>query len=360
MATATFGFVVPLSAYLIERGIAPALVFDRIREEWPDVDFETGGDLNRRIPLDAVARLLESAAEVADDRAFGAKYALAFPEGTSGVYGHVMLTASTVREMLEHGIKFVELSISPINVGCGRVMGGNRYTIDLLTAGRVPYVQFAGFILSVLLQRIRRAAGPAWMPAHVGFVHREPEPEALAEYHRRFGPYLEFDLPLYEFVVQDQILDLPNPTVLPGLQETVLGAATKLLAEHKAEAENFVGEVRRALLSNMRDDRLIQLGIIARDLGISTRTLQLRLKRHETTFEQVLSNVRMELAMELLRDSSLPLGIISGRLGFSEPSAFTRWASGRFDMTPSELRQRLRDERDVPPLTGNNLVRHHT
>jgi AraC-like DNA-binding protein len=45
---------------------------------------------------------------------------------------------------------------------------------------------------------------------------------------------------------------------------------------------------------------------------------------------------------------------IASLLGFSELSAFTRWAQRRFGATPSSLRQRLRSGGALPQLPGND------
>lgn len=340
-ATNTLGFVVPLKAYLASRGVCAEDVFGPVRTKWPDVDLDSIDDLDRRIPLELTCRILEAAAQATGDEAFGLKYAAAFPEGTSGLYGHVLLSAPTVRGMLDDGMKYVELSISPIDVGSRPEGRGAAYTVGLQQPGTVPLVQFGDFILAVLMQRIRRAAGPAWVPMRASFAHKRPSPPALDEFRRLFGWNLEFDGTSYEFAVSKEVLDLPNPAVLPGLRKTVLRAAERVLQEQRSQT-SFEGRVKLTLLRNMRDDRLCKLVQVARDLGLSARTLQLRLKAESTTFQHVLADVREELAMELLRDSSLPLSVISTRLGFSEPSAFTRWASKKFEMPPSELRTRLR------------------
>ena len=63
---------------------------------------------------------------------------------------------------------------------------------------------------------------------------------------------------------------------------------------------------------------------IARRLGWSERTLQLRLRDEETSFAQLLDEVRAGLARMHLEDSRLAVFEVAFLLGFSEPSAFNR------------------------------------
>jgi len=57
---------------------------------------------------------------------------------------------------------------------------------------------------------------------------------------------------------------------------------------------------------------------------MSSRTLQRRLEREDTTFTEVLDGVREELARSLLPDHALSLAEIAYRIGFSDLATFSR------------------------------------
>jgi AraC-like DNA-binding protein len=78
-------------------------------------------------------------------------------------------------------------------------------------------------------------------------------------------------------------------------------------------------EVRRAVETGKPE-----LGAVARALGMSTRTVQRRLRVEGTSFHGVVANVREELARNYLTNHTLTLVQVSVLLGFSEASAFTR------------------------------------
>src|SRR3712207_2118189 len=63
---------------------------------------------------------------------------------------------------------------------------------------------------------------------------------------------------------------------------------------------------------------------VARELNMSTRTLQRRLADEGVQFQQLLEAVRHEMAKEYLRASSLPLNEIAFLLGYKEASSFHR------------------------------------
>lgn len=60
-------------------------------------------------------------------------------------------------------------------------------------------------------------------------------------------------------------------------------------------------------------------------LGIGERSLQRKLKRHETSFQQVFAQVRLQQAQGYLSYSSLSILHISQLLGFKEQSSFNHF-----------------------------------
>ncbi|MCB1512110.1 MAG: helix-turn-helix transcriptional regulator, partial [Hyphomicrobiaceae bacterium] len=159
-----------------------------------------------------------------------------------------------------------------------------------------------------------------------------------------FGEKLIFDAQSFEIEVDNNILSLPNPGTVMGLQATVQQVADRALYERR-EATGFAGQVLQQIRRQLRDEAPLQLDAIAEALATTPRTMQLRLKQHNTTFEKLVGDVRERLAEELLRDTNLPIGEIAHRLGFAEQSGFARWTKTHFQMPPSEFRERLRRSR---------------
>ena len=81
-----------------------------------------------------------------------------------------------------------------------------------------------------------------------------------------------------------------------------------------------------------------QIGEIARQLGVSRRTLSRRLAAEGQSFGEILDSLRFELAKRYLHEQDLPFSEISWLLGYRETAAlnhaFKRW-SGK---TPTQAR----------------------
>ena len=77
---------------------------------------------------------------------------------------------------------------------------------------------------------------------------------------------------------------------------------------------------------------------VAKDLLMSSRTLQRRLGEEGSKFNDALNETRKELAQQYIQDDSLPIKEISYLLGFSEAANFTRAYKRWTGTTPSDDR----------------------
>jgi AraC-like DNA-binding protein len=80
------------------------------------------------------------------------------------------------------------------------------------------------------------------------------------------------------------------------------------------------------------------IGLVARQMGLHTRTLQRRLDQQGSRFEEIIDRLRRERASELLPHSVVPLSQVGELLGYSEQSSFIRACRRWFGRTPQALR----------------------
>ncbi|OUS28201.1 hypothetical protein A9Q99_11715 [Gammaproteobacteria bacterium 45_16_T64] len=80
---------------------------------------------------------------------------------------------------------------------------------------------------------------------------------------------------------------------------------------------------------------------VAERLGVSTRTLDRRLKNAGVSWQELLDGLRAQLAIEYLSDQELTIAQIAEKLGFSEVRAFQRRFKIWTSMTPSSYRKQL-------------------
>ncbi len=115
---------------------------------------------------------------------------------------------------------------------------------------------------------------------------------------------------------------LPFLTASDGMWETFEPELRRRLAELDASA-TLAERVRSALLESLPSGEASIL-VIAKRLGVSSRSLQRKLRAEETTYKEVVRTTREELALHYLTKTKLAYAEISFLIGFEEPSSFFR------------------------------------
>ena len=150
--------------------------------------------------------------------------------------------------------------------------------------------------LASMLVLLRRGSGTALSPVRVDLM-RPRSDEAMLR--RFYGCDIRFGQPRDALVLATSQLDVP---FLAPNADLVAVLVPSLEAKLKPrQSESFVDEVTRAIVRRMAGDRP-SVQKIARELAVSTRTLQRRLGERGTTYQQVLDDARHDAALRLLRE----------------------------------------------------------
>jgi AraC-like DNA-binding protein len=116
--------------------------------------------------------------------------------------------------------------------------------------------------------------------------------------------------------------------VTPGLAEAFadigLGSTT---------GERVKAALKRSLASGRPD-----IGLIARDMGMSERTLQRRITEEATSFRALLVEARRELGLQLLADPEMQVDDVTYMLGYQDTTSFYRAFKEWEGLSPGEWR----------------------
>jgi AraC-like DNA-binding protein len=165
---------------------------------------------------------------------------------------------------------------------------------------------------------------------------RGPPPSYRARYQEVFGCPVLFDQP--DDVLTFRASDLALPLVsandeVAGLVEASVEAALSDMSE----AQGAAARVRAALGQLLRGD-IPEMVEVARQLGMSDRTLQRRLLDEGTSYSRLLDEVRRELACRYLTSARVGLSEIAYLLGFANPNSFFRAFKRWTGTTPDAYR----------------------
>ena len=176
-------------------------------------------------------------------------------------------------------------------------------------------------------------------PVRICFSHEDPGAEFHQDFQELFRCPVEFNADRTCLVTNQETnaLQIQQPAD-PELRQTLEMHAMKLMSE--SPRQNVTREVL-SLLEKMLPYGPVNQEKIARQLGISTKTLQRKLLQEDTGYQQLLDRYRRETAMHKLRHTNMSVQNIADLLGFSEPRSLSRKFREWTGKTPGEVRKEM-------------------
>ena len=194
--------------------------------------------------------------------------------------------------------------------------------------------------LAVLVELGRRGAQFPIKPKQIDLKQRRGRGNAHEAY---FNCPIEFRASRNAIVLHSQDLDRSFVTYNAELLEMV---QTEL--EKKARGcrglERSASEQVKWLLRQMLAGGRPDIADVARELGLSVRTLQRRIVEERTTFRDLLLAVRQELVREYLTRPGIQINEVAFLLGYEDTNSFYRAFRNWEGTTPSHWRT---DSREV-------------
>jgi AraC-like DNA-binding protein len=205
-----------------------------------------------------------------------------------------------------------------------------------------PPLLDAAFMSSLELGR-RGAQKPLLRPLRVELSRNADHREM---YEAAFGCPVKFKARRDAIVFRSSDLDLPFVSYNAELLEMLTQQLDHQLEQRKKKrsCSDQVKWVLKRLLGGHRPE-VIE---VAKELGMSSRTLQRRITDEGTNFRQLLSEARRELAQYYLKEPSLSVSEIAYLLSYEDPSSFFRAFQEWEGTTPGEWKAAYRPR--IPKL----------
>jgi len=284
--------------------------------------------------LRAIANLLAS---VPEPEALGLEAGPRYHLTTYGILGYAMVSASTFRESIEVGLRYLDLTyaFAPIRAEAD----GDDL---LLVLGEDPDI--APEVTRFLVQREAAAIHTlqreilGW-PAHprdVRFRHGAT-PAALTKYTELFGTDPVFDADRNVIALDANQLDAPLLQADLHTAAMTQQMCSEILDSRQARV-GLAGRVRDLIVGSMRNPP--SLADTAAVLHMSPRTLRRRLSHEGTTLRQLIEEVRSTLAAELITGGRLTVAEVARRLGYLEVSSFSQAFRRWYGVSPRAFQSR--------------------
>ena len=180
----------------------------------------------------------------------------------------------------------------------------------------------------------REVSSKSFTPIEVYFKH--PAPDTITAHEAYFGCLVHYESDRDALLVSTETLQTPNKLG----DETIARFFDMHLEEEvsKLEAERSLDYRVRNLISRALSEGVPAISDIARDLGMSGRTLQRRLAEEGYTFLTLVEESRRQLAERLLQQTAYSLAEVAFMTGYSEQSAFNRAFKRWSGQTPRSYR----------------------
>lgn len=309
---------VDIDAFLHSLGVDPASV------KSPDA----------YIPIETYLLIQDEAANYVNDPYFGLHMGEFAEVGSWSILGYMMMNCKTLGEAFEKSTRYSRIIGNLIE---GNVhLGFNKIKVTLWTPPHAPKMSRHCFeaTISSSVRLMRTLTGVKLSPLEVTFIY--PEPESRSEYERIFHCPVHFGQKENTFTLAMSVVNTPILLANPGLLEYFEKYAQDFLADMDRQNEH-ARAVTKIILARM-DDEALSINKVAKEMAVSVRTLQNRLKEEGVVFSELLTDTRQRLAKKYLQEN-YTVEQITYLLGFSEPSVFRKAFKKWSGVTPREYRE---------------------
>lgn len=273
------------------------------------------------------------AAALIKDPAMGVRTGFFAHPSHLGALGYAWLASSSLRTALKRARRFSRMFHEHVELcleeSPDRVLIFHRMSKVPTRPNLVGDGQVAG-----LLALCRASFGESLLPLEVTF--RREEPSNPAPWVELFGGNLKFGQARNSLAISaadaDRELTTSNPAMV-SLHEQIIQRHLM-----KMDRENLVNRARLHIMEQLPSGRVME-DKAARDLNVSKRSLQRKLREEGETFRSLLTQVRMSLADRYLQNEDYSVTEIAFLLGYTDTSAFSRAFKTWFGHSPTRARE---------------------
>lgn len=189
------------------------------------------------------------------------------------------------------------------------------------------------FAVADMADAIERLGLTGPKPRAVHLLHAAPND--VTPFTAFYGVTPRFNAAHYELVYEPGLAALPIRSFNSRLRDYFDEECKRILNEH-ATGDNLVEQVRKRLVHSM-DGGDASIEAVAKQLGLSARSLQRRLSDEGTRYNDLLNTVREEFAKRYLARGTISASEVAYLIGFTEPPAFFKAFKRWTGMTPREF-----------------------
>jgi AraC-like DNA-binding protein len=307
------------------------------------------GGLDEHVPLSQYFALWDAAMADGRHRHLPIRAATALGTDSFGVIGFACMTSPTIAEGFARLTRYYNVLSTAAHWSLETEGKRVLLMFSIAQSPGLGASAAAEFALAEAIHFGRMVAARPLPVVETRFVHAAPADDSHHRNH--FRSPIVWNAPHSALVLERDAFEVPLAKSDPHLLAYFERQADELASRHKSE-EALSARVQRIVVKVLPSGPPA-LEDVARQLGISARSLRRHLAEEETSFQGLVEQTRTDLAKRYLQDPRLTVSEIAFLVGFSDLSPFQRAFRRWTDLTPGAYR-----ERAIALVTERTAHRH--
>ncbi len=276
---------------------------------------------NSKISPSQYCILVSNALELTGDPALGLRIFQQADLNWHGFWGYAIMSSPTLGDASRISHKFWELNGSLVKTEFNEEK--EICTWDIHPAFPMKDHRVMVYAVEEWLSAVQRdvnfMTGQDLIANEIRLAY--PEPEYSRLYRETFKCPIHFNCPTNRLSFLSKYLKLSLVTTNSEVAQLCVQQCEKMLAE-LSRSDELIDTIWRLIV--ISPGHYTKADVIAKQLGISSRSLSRRLKERNTTFYEILNEIRLALAKEYLLNTDFSIDQIAHMVGFSETTSFRR------------------------------------
>lgn len=290
-----------------------------------------------RIPAHVFNALWQNSVAISQDPCpglhFGQEMARHYPGGS--LLFTMMLNCSSLGDALTVFVRYHRIMADGIQPVVERKADQVHLSWEVFYPEFASHPHLSEALICTFFSILNYLAQDCLIPAKVCFTHAEPE-DADA-YRQIFKTPVTFGMEKNELILDAKDLDirmeLANPE-LYGLLENHAARISQTLNEKTLLSARVFTMIRDMIFKGLQPD----MDAISKEMAMSRRSLQEKLKAEKTNFRTIDATVRKTIALDQLLIPDTAIFDVAFLLGYSDQSAFNHAFKRWTGQTPNEYK----------------------
>jgi AraC-like DNA-binding protein len=321
-----------LAADLKRRGYPTGQILARV-----GLDEKALGAERARIPFTKHAAFFELAAGATGDVLLGLKFGQSRDTRDAGVIGYLGLSSSSLAHATRSLSRYRRVFTDAVEIQIDDPESPRaiRWTFNGVDPDASR--QCIEFAAANFIRAVRDGTGIRVVPASITLAHRRTGP--LHEFEEFFGVPVGFGRDANVITLRPADLLLPFVRSDDRLEAILRHYCEELLKESDRQ-HSLIAQVENLVAAGLTQGS-VKIEEVAKELGMSSRSLTRRLSELDTSFGRIVQELRRKLALKYLGEGELAVTEVAFLLGYSEVSTFNhsfrRWTG----KSPTQYKREL-------------------